>query len=43
MDKNQFIGGVFDLYDERLLESRLTEEGNVCGCLLNDIHRLSPF
>ena len=37
MDKNQFIGGVFDLYDERLLESRLTEEGNVCGFLLNDL------
>lgn len=37
MDKNQFIGGVFDIYDERLLESRLTEEGNICGCLLNDL------
>ena len=37
MDKNQFISGVFDLYDEKLLESRLTEEGNVCGCLLNDL------
>lgn len=37
MDKNQFVSGVFDLYDERLLESRLTEEGNICGCLLNDL------
>ena len=37
MDKKQFITGVFDTYDERLLESRLTEEGNVCGCLLKDI------
>ena len=37
MDKSHFISGVFDIYDERLLESRLTEEGNVCGCLLNDL------
>jgi hypothetical protein len=37
MDKNQFINGVFDIYDTRLLESRLTEEGNVCGALLSDI------
>lgn len=37
MDKNQFVSGVFDLYDEKLLESRLTEEGNICGCLLNDL------
>lgn len=37
MDKNQFLSGVFDIYDEKLLESRLTEEGNVCGCLLNDL------
>lgn len=37
MDKSHFVGGVFDIYDERLLESRLTEEGNVCGCLLNDL------
>lgn len=37
MDKTHFISGVFDLYDERLLESRLTEEGNVCGALLKDI------
>ena len=37
MDKTQFISGVFDMYDERLLESRLTEEGNVCGSLLKDL------
>ena len=37
MDKTQFITGVLDLYDERLLESRLTEEGNVCGALLKDL------
>ena len=37
MDKSQFISGVFDIYDERLLEHRLTEEGNICGCLLNDL------
>ena len=37
MDKTQFISGVCDLYDERLLESRLTEEGNVCGSLLKDL------
>ena len=37
MDNNQFINGVSETYDSRLLESRLTEEGNVCGCLLNDL------
>ena len=37
LDKNQFIAGVFDIYDERLMESRLIEEGNVCGCLLQDL------
>ena len=37
MDKNQFISGAFELYDERLLASRLTEEGNVCGSLLKDL------
>ena len=37
MDKNQFIVGTFDTYDERLLESRLVEEGNICGCLLKDL------
>ena len=37
MDKTQFISGVIDKYDERLLEGRLTTEGNVCGALLQDI------
>lgn len=37
MDKSQFINGTFDVYDKRLLASRLTEEGNVCGCLLKDL------
>jgi hypothetical protein len=37
MDKTQFITGVTDIYDERLLTSRFTEEGNVCGCLLSDL------
>lgn len=37
MNKTDFINGVFELYDERLLESRLTEEGNVCGCLLKSL------
>ena len=37
MDKSQFIMGAVDMYDERLLESRLVEEGNVCGCLLKDL------
>lgn len=37
MDKTQFIAGVTDIYDEKLLEYRLTEEGNVCGALLKDL------
>ena len=37
MDKTQFISGVLDKYDKRLLEGRLTAEGNVCGCLLQDL------
>lgn len=37
MDKTHFISGVFEMYDERLLASRLTEEGNVCGALLKDL------
>ena len=37
MDKNQFISGVCDLYDNRLLEHSLTTEGNVCGALLSDL------
>lgn len=37
IDKSQFISGVTDKYDERLLKNRLTTEGNVCGCLLGDL------
>ena len=37
MDKNQFISGIFDKYDTRLLENSLTTEGNVCGLLLSDL------
>ena len=37
MDKNQFISGVTDKYDARLLENSLTTEGNVCGILLSDL------
>lgn len=37
MNKAQFISGVVDKYDERLLRNRLTDEGNVCGCLLADL------
>lgn len=31
-----FISGIEDKYDKRLLENRLTVEGNVIGCLYND-------
>lgn len=37
MDKSQFITGILDIYDKRLLENSLTIEGNVCGVLLSDI------
>ena len=37
MDKDQFISGAFDIYDERLLKNSLTIEGNVCGALLSDL------
>ena len=37
MDKTQFIPGTTDVYDIRLLEGRITAEGNVCGCLLSDL------
>ena len=37
MDKNQFISGVMEKYDHRLLENSLTTEGNVCGVLLSDL------
>lgn len=34
---DQYISGVEQLYDKRLLAGRLTIEGNVCGCLLGDL------
>ena len=37
MDKSQFIGGVCDIYDSRLLKNSLTTEGNVVGVLLSDL------
>lgn len=37
MDKQQFISGVFDLYDERLFQNSLITEGNVVGVLLSDL------
>lgn len=37
IDKSQFISGVCDIYDERLLQNSLTTEGNVCGILLSDL------
>ena len=37
MDKSQFISGIFDKYDARLLQNSLTTEGNVCGLLLSDL------
>ena len=37
IDKSQFISGVCDMYDSRLLENSLTTEGNVCGVLLSDL------
>ena len=37
INKEAFVGGTFDIYDERLFEGRITTEGNVCGCLLKDL------
>lgn len=37
MDKSQFISGVCDIYDTRLLKNSLTTEGNVVGILLSDL------
>ena len=36
MNKSQFIVGVFDPYPEKLLENRITIEGNVIGALWAD-------
>lgn len=33
----QYISGVEQMYDARLLNGRATIEGNVCGCLLSDL------
>lgn len=37
MDKSVFTAEVVSKYDERLLEDRLSVEGNVCGCLLKNL------
>ena len=37
VDKKQFISGVCETQDNRLLEKSLTTEGNVCGVLLSDL------
>lgn len=37
VDKKQFISGICEIYDNRLLENSLTTEGNVCGVLLSDL------
>lgn len=37
MDKSQFISGVCDIYDARLLKNSLTTEGNTIGVLLSDL------
>lgn len=37
IEKEHFIIGTFDTYDEKLLKNSLTIEGNVCGCLLSDL------
>ena len=37
IDKSLFIAGVCEKYDERLLENRLSVEGNVIACLAKDI------
>ena len=36
MDKTQFISGILDKYPERILENRITIEGNVIGALWAD-------
>lgn len=36
-DKRLFIAGVVDKYDRRLLENRITKEGNVIACLSKDL------
>lgn len=35
--EENFVPGIIGRYDSRLLEKRLTMEGNVCGCLLKNL------
>lgn len=37
INRENFVAGIIEDYDERLLERRLTTEGNVCGCLLKNL------
>lgn len=37
IDKQLFISGVTEKYDKRLLENRISTEGNVIACLVKDI------
>jgi hypothetical protein len=37
INQENFVAGTIENYDERLLERRLTMEGNVCGCLLKNL------
>lgn len=37
VNRENFVAGIVEDYDERLLERRLTTEGNVCGCLLKNL------
>lgn len=39
INKDAFIPGILDKYPERLLEGRVTAEGNFCGLLLKDLTR----
>lgn len=43
MDKTQFIAGIFDKYPERILENRITIEGNVIGALWADPISLDEY
>ena len=36
-EKYQFISGTFEKIDKRLLSNRMTEEGNVVSCLLQNL------
>lgn len=36
-NKNLFIGGAIEKYGEKNLQERVTKEGNVIGCMLNDL------